>query len=402
MAINIINFILLYLIKKVFIQVYSNEYTNAIKNSVINKNYKNISLENIFDIIITDFSIVYKEKGLLGLKKYFNYLNQTLNNIIVSNLNEQRTSVELKNIAIIGKIFKNLKIVVTLYTFIQSIIGFLTKAALIPFYVLAVYSIVKKLLLFFSFIFSSYITTIYFSSDYKILNSIVNNIIGLKEISRVLWLKSYNYVFNEDIPLYKEEPILEEIVETKSSYLSWLDLSLITNLDYSFTSHPYIYSAIIGVASIGLISSFYYNPSLISDSSNFLWDKSKSLGSFVLSYFIHRDIDDSDGPDSPNSITFVDERNEQARIKAFAMVDKINEQRSRDLKEERLLDSQREAIDSGLFRYHNEDSGAWDSSTNGSSTPTASGSKSPHYMTDQEYSNEASQRWSKRKQRKVS
>ena len=396
--INSINIILLFFIKKIFIHLYSHEYTNAVNNSNSALS-KTLTLDKIFDIFITDFSRIYKEKGLIGLRNYSNYINQAINNIKISyewamvnsKWNDQKLSTEVKNIEIISKIFKSIKITGTIFTFIQAIISFITKAALIPFYVLAVYTFFKKLLLLFSFIFSSSIATVYFSNDYKFFNIILHNVLALKELSRIFWLKSYNYIFNENLPLYKIEEIIEEIkpesTETNfTSYFSWLDLSFITTIDYSFTSHPYIYSAIVGITTIGVVSTFYYNPSLVSDSSNFIWEKSKSAGKFLFAYFINKDDDgnntDSNNTNSDNTDIIIEDnqtndRSEKTKARIFAKVDTLsaeNIEYEKRLKDQELTLVEKEMVNTGLWRYINPDHQAWNqssSSSSGSITPKA-------------------------------
>lgn len=164
---------------------------------------------------MAEYSEVNSKHGLVGLFKHRNKMAKDLysfDNIIrFNNLDKkQRGKITdskylgtLKNLKIFREIFSAVKITVEMYEFLKSIVSFIASAALIPFVVLSVYIFFKRLFAFMSIFYTSTLISIYLSSHYTAFNTFTNNLSGMKELMRVFLLRSYNFIFNENVPLYK-------------------------------------------------------------------------------------------------------------------------------------------------------------------------------------------------------
>ena len=131
----------------------------------------------------------------------------------------------LQNLTAI-KVFRDValkvKLSIEIYTYLKTLIGFMSNIGLIPFIVLSVFMIFKRLLTLFSLFFTSTLFLVKYTAlnESIFYSSILNNLIYTKELLRVFCLKSYNMVFNENLPLYSNSPTPEQALAGDSVLLN--------------------------------------------------------------------------------------------------------------------------------------------------------------------------------------
>lgn len=295
---------------------------------------KNLTLEYIYNSILSEYQDVLNKTGLWGLFGHRNIIAKeiyTVDNILrLNNLNHRQLrmideSDYLQNLTAI-KVFRDValkvKLNIEIYTYLKVLIGFMSNIGMIPFIVLSVYLFFKRLLTIFSLGFTSTLFLMRFSNESQAYNSIFNNLICMKEVIRVFCLKSYNIIFSENLPLYSTKnvvsgptgSVLDASITNSSAYGT--GTSYYTQLfNYVYDSisvpahavglgslpgieeHPYIYASLAALFTVGTLSIIYVYPNAVPDAGGYIWTKTKYAFGYIISYYITPGPDGGDGPD---------------------------------------------------------------------------------------------------------
>jgi hypothetical protein len=304
-----INKIIIYIIKVLITLYYKNTF-NTLKDKGLISNEK--SLMEWFDIAYDIYSEVLHSKGLRGLYNYRLYANQDLDKFEVQLRNNPGRIIDFKlypYLSIFKSMLSKIKLTIEIFMVIKGIFKFISSAAMIPLVILSIYFLIRRILLAISVIFTSSVTSLYLSDNFTLFHHIKITLLSIREFLRVSSLHLHNFIFNESIPVYpeKEHKIISTIIEKSSTIPSQARSAfseyynyIISKYNYlipNYTEHPYIYSIIGGVILSYIIVN---NRGIISDSAIWIWDNTKGVGSFILSYFISSKDGTDGGPDGGN------------------------------------------------------------------------------------------------------
>lgn len=273
----------------------------------------NVTLLSLYNHIYNLYLTVYKEKGLVGIYKLRKQIINQISTIQLPAPSKKSKNKEggiitegmLKrsytDLIVFKDILTKIRFSLELFTLVRTVITVLANAVFIPIYALSVYYLIRKIILGFSFIFTSSISTYYLSPNISVLNSLS----GLKESVRIISIKIYNFIFSQSVPIdpvyegmivvriedmyppaastpgfgYYPDPnvgagdgVKQEVVESYYSlpgFTNYLQ-EYISTCNYSLESHPYLYAGLASVFAIGTLSLLYTYPSAIPDAGGYI------------------------------------------------------------------------------------------------------------------------------------
>lgn len=281
---------------------FGNDFNKIIKDTTLIN--ESISLATLFNHIYNAYSVEYKEKGFVGVWKFRKNVLSQINNLNLGmfhqrnkTLSETNLKESLSHLQMYKDLLLHIKFTIEVITFIRKLFGFITKAAFIPVFVLSLYYFIRRVVLLWSFIFTSSYASFYLNSYYDFnskLSSIKNSI---KDIS----IKFHNWLFDDNLvsagALNVQIPSMDKyfnIIPTPpaTKWYNFIDYSsYLPNVDLSLAG--YAVGAFVVLSTAWLIYTGTIEPvSLIG-----------KIGGFLSLFFTTTvsDGDDDSGPSAPTN-----------------------------------------------------------------------------------------------------
>lgn len=127
----------------------------------------------------------------------------------------------LPKLGIFKDILTKIKISLELLNIIRRLLKYIVNVAFIPVFILGLVTILRKLWIIFSVLFTSSFTTIYLTNHYDYISKTVDFLAAIKDSFRSLSLRFHNWLFNDDLVSYNKI-VTQGVTEITKE---WLDLN---------------------------------------------------------------------------------------------------------------------------------------------------------------------------------
>lgn len=260
----------------------------------------NANLSDLFNHVVNLYHVEYKEKGLSGIYKLRQSVLAQINGLTISKfwhkdrkLEDAELQSSLKSLYIFKDVLSNIKYTIELLTLFKTIVSVISNAAFIPFFVLALWALIRGALRWTSYLFTGFMTKSYLSShpDFGTKFSAITDWLRIASMNIHNWLfgdnliPAHQTIERGHIPVSANYNIFPKPV--KHSYLDCLP----TSLDWiDWTILAYTTGGLIILGTTLAIYTGAIDPISLS----------KRIGGLITAYFLGTDgsgDDDNGGGD---------------------------------------------------------------------------------------------------------
>lgn len=221
-----IKHIFIYIISKFIDWWFKKDFNSLMESEVITD--ENVKPSTFFNILLDSYTKIESEQGLIGMYNYNNEMARDLDKLESYTINTPNKKLDFSSfpsISIFKNILNKLKLTVKIFLTIKKYISFISKAALIPLFVLSIYGIIHRLVICFSVIFSSTLAITHLTGNTILYNNLMLCLTGLRDILKISSIKTINFLFDENIQLYKSpnpSSVVDNMINKTTLTYTWV------------------------------------------------------------------------------------------------------------------------------------------------------------------------------------